>query len=106
MTSILTRLKKVKEEEEKKEKLVIAQVFDEKDSEQEPEKKQEVVAQQIVQAKVIKQNNPGTPTMGFTLDVLGKQFGLAMEKAMHIAGITSVNAETFGIFDQVGNQHG
>lgn len=60
------------------------------------------VVQPVLEPKIIKQNNPGTPLMGFTLDTLATELGVVLEKAMHKAGVNSVNAEVFGIFNDLG----
>lgn len=75
----------------------VTQVFEKKN---EPETI--TVVQPILEPKVIKQNNPGTPVMGFTLDILANELGVVLEKAMHRAGVNSVNADVFGIFNEFG----
>lgn len=58
--------------------------------------------QAIISTKTIKQNDPGVPVHGFTLEVLADEVGLVLEKAMHKSGVNSVSKETFGLFSQVG----
>ena len=67
-----------------------------------PVESQEVVMQTVLEPTVIKQNNPGVPLHGFTLQVLANELGLLLEAAMHKANITSVSAEALGIFNMAG----
>lgn len=93
MVNLLDRIKaNILSEEAPK----VTQVFEKKDT---PETT--TIVQQVIEPKVIKQNNPGTPLMGFTLDTLATELGVVLEKAMHKAGVNSVNAEVFGIFNEL-----
>lgn len=58
--------------------------------------------QTIVEPKLIKQNNPGVPVMGFTMSVLADELGTVLEKSMHRAGVSSITAESLGILNSLG----
>lgn len=64
--------------------------------------KETTIVQSIIEPKVIKQNDPGTPLHGFTLQTLANELGVVLEKAMHKAGVNSVNTDVFGIFGSMG----
>lgn len=78
----------------------VAQVFE--TPKQQEEEVSLVVAQPVVEPKIIKQNSPGTPVMGFTLEILADELGVVIEKEMHKSGISSINAQVFGIFYEAG----
>ena len=51
---------------------------------------------------VIKQNLEAVPLTGFTLETLADELGKCLEKAMQQVCINSIDADIFGIFNQVG----
>ncbi|MFF2798065.1 hypothetical protein [Lysinibacillus xylanilyticus] len=82
----------------------LTQVFDtHKEEEQEAKAPEPVtIVQQVIAPRTIKQNDPGVPAIGFTLEVLANELGVILEKALHRVGMSSVGAESFGMFSEMG----
>lgn len=50
----------------------------------------------------LKKNIAGTPATGFTMSIIADEFGLMLGSALHKAGVNSVSADVFGVFDTLG----
>ena len=104
MANIFQRIKSMAIEQEKEEEAVkpkaIEVIKSNPDMPNEPQS--ETVIQKVGAVKTIKVNDPGKPVNGFTTKTLSDEMGLVISQAMHKAGLSSIQAEVFGVFNTLG----
>ena len=104
MTNIFQRIKAMAVDQEKEEEALRPKAVEvvKSNSDMLSEPQAETIIQKVGVVKTIKVNDPGKPLNGFTTKTLSDELGLVISQAMHKAGLSSIEAEVFGIFNTLG----